>query len=55
MDHLYSQRKYKQVLLFNEDSQYCILGMYIGVCNDGIKEVIGMRPTQTKGIFKPNM
>ena len=37
--HDFSQRKYKQILLFCESSAHCVLGLYIGVYNDGLKKI----------------
>lgn len=32
----FSMRKYKQILLFNERSKYCVLGLHLGVKMDGL-------------------
>lgn len=31
----FSMRKYKQILLFNAKSKYCVLGLHIGIRLDG--------------------
>jgi hypothetical protein len=31
----FSMRKYKQILLFNAKSKYCVLGLHIGIKLDG--------------------
>lgn len=46
------QRKYKQMLIFNENSKYCVLGLYVGVCNDGLVSTLGFDLKKTMNIFK---
>ena len=48
-----SQRRYKQILIFNNSSQYCVLGMYIGIHNDGFKDVCCVGLNKVHDIFKP--
>ena len=48
-----SQRKYKQILIFNSNSQYCVLGIYIGIHNDGYKRINNLGLTKILDIYRP--
>jgi hypothetical protein len=51
--NMLSQRRYKQILIFNGSSKYCVLGMYIGIHNDGIKNTKNLKLYHILDIYRP--
>lgn len=40
------------MLIFNENSKYCVLGLYIGICNDGLVSTLGFDLKKSMDVYK---